>query len=343
MFRFGLVGCGRIAKRHAEILTSGEVDGARLGGVCDINQQRAKELSEKYETKYHKNMHDLARDKDIDAITILTPSGYHAENTIELAKYGKPIIVEKPMAMTVDECKNMIEECDKYGTKLYVVKQNRFNKPIVKLKEAIENDAFGKIVLATVRVRWSRDQSYYNQDQWRGTKKLDGGVLSNQAIHHIDMLQWMMGSVDEVTAYSTTALVEIEAEDTAVCILKFKNGALGVIEATTGARPKDLEGSISVMGEKGTAIVGGFAMNKIETWNLPGYETSLDDLSENPPNVYGFGHKKYYEHVVNSFKKSSPYLIDGLAGMKSVELLEAIYKSIDSGKPTIINYKRSGI
>jgi len=199
--------------------------------------------------------------------------------------------------------------------------------------------------MGTVRVRWCRTQAYYDQDSWRGTWALDGGVLTNQASHHIDMLEWMMGDVESVFAISRTALVNVETEDTAVVALRFVNGALGVIEATTAARPKDLEGSISVLGEGGTVVIGGFAVNEMLTWSFARPEAGDDEVlskySVNPPNVYGFGHQAYYEHVVSAIMNNGQQLVDGLAGRKSLELISAIYESIETGKEVSLRFRPS--
>jgi predicted dehydrogenase len=211
------------------------------------------------------------------------------------------------------------------------------------LREALEQGRFGKLVLGTVRVRWCRPQDYYDQAPWRGTWAMDGGVLTNQASHHVDMLEWMMGDVESVFARSATALANIEAEDTAVVTLKFRNGALGVIEATTATRPKDLEGSISVLGEGGTVEIAGFAVNKMKTWNFveakPGDEDVMEKYSVNPPSVYGFGHQAYYEYVVDCISNNGPHLVDGLVGRKSLELINAIYESIETGKEVYLRFR----
>lgn len=334
MLKFGLVGCGRIALRHAELLGKGSITGAKLQGVCDSSPERAREFGEKFGVPYFLDMEEMVLHSNPDVISILTPSGYHAEHTLRLAPYGKHIVVEKPMALTLDDADAMIKACDANRIKLFVVKQNRFNVPVQKLRGALEAGMFGKLVLGTVRVRWCRTQEYYDMDAWRGTWALDGGVLSNQASHHIDLLEWMMGDVETVYAKSATALVDIETEDTAVVLLRFRNGALGVIEATTAARPKDLEGSISILGEKGTVEIGGFAVNELKTWNFSGVpEPSPEErasFSTNPPNVYGFGHKAYLEHVVNCIEKNSLALVDGLEGRRSLELISAIYESIET-------------
>lgn len=344
MLRFALIGCGRIAPKHASNLKEGLIKDACLSVVCDVNPDRAKALGEKYGVPYFTNMHQMMEvmKDQVDVITILTPSGEHAEHTIEMSKYGKPIIVEKPMALTLSDADRMIDACDKAGVRLFVVKQNRFNLPVRKLREALDQGRFGKLVLGTVRVRWCRTQEYYDQDSWRGTWQHDGGVFSNQAIHHVDLLQWMMGDVESVYAKSARALVNIEAEDTGVVLLKFKNGALGVIEATTAARPKDLEGSISILGEKGTVEIGGFAVNEMKTWNFVEKEKEdqlvTDECKVNPPNVYGFGHTEYLNDVVMAIKSGSAALVQGLEGRRSLELVTAIYESIETGKEVYVRF-----
>ena len=340
MIKVGLVGCGRISKKHSEILGNNLVKGITLTAVCDIIEEKAKILGKKYKVVHYTCMHEMIKNNEIDLIVVLTESGNHAKHVIELAKYGKNIIVEKPMALTIDDADSMIEACQQNNCKLFVVKQNRFNNAVVELKDLLLNKKLGEIFLGTIRVRWSRDQKYYDQDSWRGTWKMDGGVLTNQASHHIDLLEWLIGPVDSVFAKSKTALVDIETEDTAVVILNFKNGALGVIEATTATRPKDLEGSVSVLGSKGTIVIGGFAVNKIETWNIVGQEQqNLDHLNENPKDVYGFGHIKYYNHVVDVLNGDAKILVDGFQGRKSIEIINAIYESIETEKEVFLRFK----
>ncbi len=343
MFKFALLGCGRIFTRHADILSGNIVNDASLVAVCDIDETKAKHAGKKYNVPYYTDLDQMLLKEDIDIVSILTPSGLHAEHSIKVAKKSKHVIVEKPMALKLDDADKMITECDINGVRLFVVKQNRFNLPIKKLREAIEQGRFGKLVLGTTRVRWCRPQSYYDQDSWRGTWAYDGGVLANQASHHIDLLEWMMGEVESVFAKASTALVKIEAEDTAVVTLKFKNGALGIIEATTATRPKDIEGSISVLGENGTVEIGGFAANEIKIWNfkqeLPQDIDIIKNYSVNPPNVYGFGHKEYYENVIYSLKENKAALVDGIEGRKSLELISAIYESIETGKEVYLRFK----
>jgi UDP-N-acetyl-2-amino-2-deoxyglucuronate dehydrogenase len=343
MLNFALVGCGRISVRHAQLLGEGIVRGAKLVAVCDTVREKAVNTAEKYNVPAFTDMHEMMRVANPDVAVVLTESGNHARDVIALAPYGKHLIVEKPMALTLADADATIRACDAAGIKLFVVKQNRFNVPVVKLREALDAGRFGKLVMGTVRVRWCRRQSYYDQDDWRGTWSLDGGVLTNQASHHVDLLEWMMGDVESVFAMTRTALVDIEAEDTAVAALRFSSGALGIIEATTAARPKDLEGSISILGEKGTVEIGGFAVNEMKVWNfsdpLPSDNEVIEKYSVNPPNVYGFGHQAYYEHVVDAIASGKPHLVDGLQGRKSLELISAIYESVETGREVPLRFK----
>lgn len=343
MLRFALVGCGRIAKRHAEILAGPLARDAELAAVCDIDPEKAERFGRTFGVPWFVDMHDMMQAVEVDVVAVLTESGNHARHVTALARYGKHVVVEKPMALTLTDADEMIVACDAAGIKLFVVKQNRFNLPVVKLREAVEAGRFGRPVLGTVRVRWCRPQHYYDQDAWRGTWALDGGVLTNQASHHVDLLQWMMGDVESVSAMGATRLVDIEAEDTAVVVLKFVSGALGVIEATTATRPADLEGSLSILGETGSVVIGGFAVNKLETWQFaeaePDDEHVTSAFSENPPDVYGFGHRAFYEHVVHSIRTNGAQLVDGIEGRKSLELISAIYESIESGTEVRLRFR----
>ncbi|GAA0003901.1 Gfo/Idh/MocA family oxidoreductase [Bradyrhizobium diazoefficiens] len=318
------------------------MNGATLTAVCDPIQERAEAVASKFSVRAYLDMDEFLSQKDIDAVAVLTPSGLHPQHAIACAKAGKHVVVEKPMALRLQDADAMIQACDEAGVKLFVVKQNRFNVPIVKAREALEAGRFGRLVLGTVRVRWCRDQAYYDQDAWRGTWAYDGGVLTNQASHHIDMLEWFFGDVVSVHARSATSLVKIETEDTAIATLKFRNGALGIIEATTAVRPADLEGSLSILGEKGTVEVGGFAMNKIRHWRfvdeLPSDKEVVENFSVNPPNVYGFGHQAYYEHVVECLVDRRAALVDGLQGRKSLELISALYESIETGQEVALRF-----
>ncbi len=340
--KFALLGCGRIAKKHAEVLS--ELEEAELVAVCDTIEDRAEEYGKKYNISYYTDYNEMFQKEDIDIVNILTPSGLHAKHTIDIVKkYRKHIVCEKPMALRLDDADEMIRTCDENGVRLFVVKQNRYNLPVQKLRQALEEGRFGKLVMGTVRVRWARHQHYYDMDDWRGTWKFDGGCLTNQASHHIDLLEWMLGQPVEVSAMTTTRLADIEVEDTGVVIIRFKNGALGVIEATTAARPTNIEGSISILGEKGTVEIGGVAVNEMKIWKFederPEDKEILEKYRENPPNVYGFGHQRYLEHVIDCIKNNKKALVDGLEGRKSLELINAIYESAETGKNVKLRFE----
>jgi UDP-N-acetyl-2-amino-2-deoxyglucuronate dehydrogenase len=340
-----LVGCGRIAKRHAELLGRGQIAGAHLAAVCDVRAERAVAFGAQYGVPHFADLHAMMATAKVDAVAVLTESGNHADHVLSLTAYRRHIIVEKPMALTLSDADRMIRACDEAGVRLFVVKQNRFNVPVVKAREALDAGRFGRLVLGTVRVRWCRPQSYYDQDPWRGTWALDGGVLANQASHHVDLLEWMMGEVESVSAFSSTRLARIEAEDTAVVTLRFANGALGVIEATTATRPTDLEGSLSILGEGGTVEISGFAVNEMRTWKFvqpqPDDAEVMTRFSVNPPSVYGFGHQAYYDHVVDCLRNDRRQLVDGLEGRRSLELITAIYESIETARTVQMRFAPS--
>lgn len=339
-----LVGAGAIARRHAALLSSGFLPGLFLAGVYDTRRESAEALVAAHGGRVYETIEDLAGDPAVGLIAILTPSGTHASLVSRLAGFGKPLVVEKPMALRLEDADEIIRDCDRHGVRLFVVKQNRFNPPVMQLRRAIDSGRFGKLVLGTVRLRWCRDQAYYDQASWRGTWEHDGGVLTNQASHHIDLLLWMMGEVESVFAMATTALVDIEAEDTAVVTLRFRSGALGVIEATTATRPKDLEGSISILGEKGAVEIGGFAANRMKTWQFadsqPDDETVFADdgvVSSHPLKAYA--HEQFYRHVVDCLETGRQQLIDGLEGRRSLEVISAIYESIETGREVYLRFK----
>lgn len=346
MIGFALVGCGRIAVRHADLLASGQIAGARLVAVCDVKPERAEAFGRRYGVPCFTDMHAMvqAQDRQIDVLSILTESGYHARHCIALAPYGKNIVVEKPMALTLEDADAMIHACDAAGIKLFVVKQNRYNRPVQAARGALAAGRFGRLVMGTVRVRWCRTQAYYDQDHWRGTWALDGGVFANQASHHIDLLEWFLGEPMSVVAKARTALVDIEAEDTGVAIITFRNGAIGVVEATTATRPVDLEGSLSILGEAGTVEIAGFAVNEMKIWRfteeLPEDEDIRQGALEHPPNVYGFGHGAYLNNVVEAVANGRPSLVDGLEGRKSLELISAIYESVAARREVMLRFNQ---
>lgn len=341
MLNFALIGCGRISRKHVAVL--GELEGANLAAVCDIVPERAKAVAGPLGIPWYADFHEMLEKEKIDVVNILTPSGLHGRHALAVAPHGVHVVVEKPMALTLSDADRMIEACDRAGVKLFVVKQNRCNLAVQQLKQALDEGRFGKLVLGTVRVRWCRDQGYYDRDAWRGTWAMDGGVFTNQASHHIDLLEWCMGEVESVFARTSTALVNIETEDTGVAVLKFTNGALGIIEATTATRPVDLEGSISILGEHGTVEIAGFAVNEIRTWRFD-RETARDEeirtrYNQNPPDVYGFGHKLFLEGVIRSIDSNTRGLVDGLEGRKSLELIHAIYESVETGNEVGLKFR----
>ena len=238
----------------------------------------------------------------------------------------------------------MILACDRAGVRLFVVKQNRYNVPVQRLRRVLDRGRFGKLVMGTVRVRWCRRQDYYDQDTWRGTWALDGGVLANQASHHVDLLMWMLGDVQSVYAKTATRLVDVETEDTAAVVLQFTSGALGIIEATTATRPVDLEGSLSILGERGTVVIGGFAVNELVTWKFedhePEDETVIAEAKTTPDNVYGFGHQAFIENAIHTIRGQGAALVDGLEGRKSIEVINAIYESVYSGREIQLRFRQ---
>ena len=323
-----LIGCGRISKKHIEAI---EKNNLNLVALCDIDESK-----NKFNIPFYTNYKKMLENENIDIVSILTPSGYHYKNALDILKYKKHLIIEKPMTLRYFEAENLVKEAEHLGVKLFTVKQNRFNLPIKKLKETINKGLLGDIFLATTRVRWARNQKYYNLDSWRGTWKLDGGVISNQAIHHLDMLLYLVGDIESVYAKSINAFANIEAEDTAIATIKFKNGALGTFEATTATRPKDIEGSISILGNKGIVEVGGFAANKIVKWEVD-EKIDIDKFSQNPENIYGFGHIEFYKDVIDSIKNNKKAICEMEEGIKSIKVMNAMYESIATNKEMFLD------
>jgi UDP-N-acetyl-2-amino-2-deoxyglucuronate dehydrogenase len=340
-FRFAIVGCGRIAPRHADSLKT--IPGVALVACADTDFEKAKKFGEKYGLRAFGSIDDLLNWGNFDVANVCTPSGDHADHSIQIMEAQKHVIVEKPMALRIEDADRMIETSYRTGRKLFVVKQNRFNLPVQAVRNAFDRGRFGRILMGTVRVRWSRDQAYYDQAPWRGTWAMDGGVFSNQASHHVDLLEWFLGDVESVFAKTERQLAKIECEDTGVAILKFKSGALGIIEATTATRPRDLEGSLSIMGEKGSAEISGFAVNKMRHYefveSLPEDKEVFEKFSENPPNVYGFGHTAYLQNVVSHLNGIEASIVDGLEGRKSLELINALYVSAETKAEISLKYR----
>ena len=331
---FALVGCGKIARKHARVLCN-QVNGAKIVGFLDKEINRAQEFASQYGAPAFSSIPEMMREigDKIDVINILTPSGSHCSNVLELVKYGKPLVVEKPLALRLEDADRMIRVCELHAVTLFVVHQNRYNVPIVKARQAFEQGRFGRLVMGTIRLRWKRDQAYYDSESWRGTWASDGGVFMNQAAHHIDMLTWFMGPVESVRSMAATRLVKIECEDTGAAVMKFCNGAVGILEATTATRPKDLEGSISILGERGSVVIGGFFMNELVTWEFEDEYPEDKDVFEKfgrNPDIFAYNLGEYLNRVIACIQNNRAPLVDGLEGRKSLELITALYESIET-------------
>ena len=332
-FRVALAGCGRISKNHFDAIH--EIDGLELAAVCDIDPERAAQAGAEWRVPHFTSYEKMLKDAKADVITIATPSGLHADQGVEAAQAGKHVVMEKPMAISLTGADALVHACDKAGVQLFVVKQNRLNPPVQLLKRAIDRNRFGRIYLASCTVHWARPQEYYDQAPWRGTWEFDGGAFMNQASHYVDLIQWLVGPVESVMAKTATLARRIETEDSGVAILKFRSGALGSIEVTMLAYPRNLEGSITILGEKGSVKIGGTAVNKVETWQFA--ECDEDDKliaasDTNPPNVYGLGHQGYYRNVLAVLRGEAKPDTDGRAGRKSLELILGIYQSAKTGR-----------
>jgi predicted dehydrogenase len=326
--KFAIIGCGRIAYRHIEAIQV--KPNAELVALCDLNLERANERNKGVNVRVYRNYNEMLKSEDIDVVNIMTPNGMHAEHGIDvIEKYKKHVVIEKPICLRIEDGEKLIATAKKNNVKIFAVHQNRCNKAIQKIKSGIDDHLFGRLVLGTIRIRWSRGQTYYDRDPWRGTWALDGGALTNQAVHHIDLLRWLMGNVESISATGTTRLVNVEVEDTACAWLKFENGAVGAIEATTATRPlnKDLEASISLLGENGTVIVEGASVNKLTHWTFS--DINLEDYSEYPPNVYGFGHDHIINNVIDVLLNNAEPFVTGEDALKTIRLLSAIYRSIE--------------
>ncbi len=332
-FRVGLVGCGRISKNHFEAIA--RVDGLELTAVCDSQFERATRAGAEHHAKPFQSLEDMLSDGAIDIVAICTPSGLHSAQGVLAARAGKHVITEKPMSISLAQADALVQACDTAGVRLFVVKQNRLNPPIQLLKRAVDKGRFGRIYMANVTVRWQRPQDYYNAEPWRGTWEFDGGAIMNQASHYVDLLQWLVGPVESVLAKTATQARRIEAEDSGIGIIKFRSGALGVVEVNVLTYPRNLEGSITILGETGSVKIGGTAVNRVEQWTFASYDDDdklVDSANTSPPTVYGFGHEGYYRNVVSVLRGEAKPETDGRAGRKSLELILGIYASAKSGR-----------
>jgi UDP-N-acetyl-2-amino-2-deoxyglucuronate dehydrogenase len=332
-FKIALVGCGRISKNHFEAIN--KIDGLELVAVSDTDAERAKAAGTQWKVPHFTSYERMLSESNADVVTIATPSGLHPEQGVAAAKAGKHVVMEKPMAISLSGADALVQACDKAGVQLFVVKQNRLNPPVQLLKRAVDRNRFGRIYMASCTVHWARPQEYYDQAPWRGTWEFDGGAFMNQASHYVDLIQWLMGPVESVIAKTATLARRIETEDTGIAILKFRSGALGSIEVTMLAYPRNLEGSLTILGEKGSVKIGGTAVNKIEHWDFaePDDDDKLiEGANTNPPDVYGLGHQGYYRNVLAVLRGEAKADTDGRAGRKSLELILGIYESAKTGR-----------
>lgn len=333
MIHYGIIGCGHIANRHVAAIQA--VEGARLAAVCDTDPIRLKPFMGGDVVEYT-DVEEMLAHPDLDVVNICTPSGTHKDLTVQAAHAGKHVVVEKPMALTLEDANQMIEACRENGVQLCVVHPNRFRPAMRRLKERVESGAFGTFSHANATLRWNRNQAYYDQALWRGTRRMDGGVLMNQAIHNLDLLLWLMGEVEEVASYQATRLRRIETEDTSVSILKFRNGALGVIEAAVTIYPDNLEESLSLFGERGTAVIGGTRAQRIRTWrfaDLSGEsaDREIQQVEEDPWGVPG--HQCLIEGMTAAVRSGGSPPVTGEDGRRALSLVIACQQAAECGRP----------
>ncbi len=330
--RIALVGCGRISRNHFEAIA--KIDGLQLVSVADSDLARAQAAGAEFGVPAFALVEEMLEAVPSHLMTVCTPSGLHPQHGIIAAKAGRHVLTEKPMAISLEAADELVHACDAAGVHLFVVKQNRLNPPVQLLKRAIDKGRFGRIHMANTTVRWTRPQEYYDAEPWRGTWEFDGGAIMNQASHYVDLMQWLVGPVESVMAKTATQARRIEAEDSGVAVLKFRSGALGVIEVSVLTYPRNLEGSITILGEKGSVKIGGTAVNRVEHWQFETYDDDdklIDAASTNPPNVYGFGHEAYYRNLLPVLHGVARPDTDGRAGRKSLELILGIYESAKTG------------
>jgi UDP-N-acetyl-2-amino-2-deoxyglucuronate dehydrogenase len=332
--RFALVGCGRIASNHMDAVRQ-HADRCELVDVCDTHPSALQAAVARTGARGHASLTALLAASDADCVVLTTPSGLHPLQAAEAARAGFDVMTEKPMATRWQDGLAMVKACDEAGARLFVVKQNRRNRTLQLLKQAVSEGRFGRIYMVNVNVFWTRPQSYYDSAAWRGTWEFDGGAFMNQASHYVDLLDWICGPVESVMAYTGTLARNIEVEDTGVAALKWRNGAMGSINVTMLTYPKNLEGSITILGEKGSVRIGGVAVNEIKHWEFDtphAMDATLDEASYQTTSVYGFGHPLYYDNVIKTLRGEAQAETDGREGLKSLELLIALYMSARDGK-----------
>jgi predicted dehydrogenase len=329
--RFAIIGCGRIAPRHAAALRDLRAsDNLELVACCDLVASRAQHLTAEYGGQPHTDYMDVLDREDVDVVSICVPAGLHARIGMDAARAGKHVLVEKPIALTLADADALIDACAKAGVTLGVVLQNRFNPPMRDLRALVDSGRLGRLLLGAATVRWFRPQSYY-EDGWHGTLAMDGGALMNQSIHHIDALQWLMGDVRSVFAYTATLNHVMEAEDVGVAVLRFTSGALATIEGSTVTYPENLEGSVTIFGQHGSVKVGGTALNRKVFWKVEGMleqeREMLTRESVDPPSVYGYSHREQIAEMAAAVRDKRLPSTHGLEARRSLQIVTAIYES----------------
>ncbi|MCK5335614.1 MAG: Gfo/Idh/MocA family oxidoreductase [Gammaproteobacteria bacterium] len=331
--RIAIVGCGRISKNHFGSLEK-HADDIELIAVCDTNAETLSHHAEQYSVPGYQNLEEMLKNEQLDLVALCTPSGIHTEQAVIAARYSVHVMTEKPMATRWQDGVRMVHACDEAGVRLFVVKQNRRNSTLQLLKRVVEEKRFGKIHMVHLNVFWTRPQEYYDQAKWRGTWEFDGGAFMNQASHYVDLLDWLIGPVDKVQAMMSTTR-DIEVEDTGVMNIRWRNGVLGSMSVTMLTYPKNLEGSITILGEKGTVRIGGVAVNDIQHWEFDeprDYDEQVKAANYETTSVYGFGHPLYYKNVIDVMRGEAESETDGREGLKSLEILIAAYLSARDGK-----------
>ena len=331
--RIAIVGCGRIAKNHFASIAQ-YPDDFELVAVCDNNKQALESAKTEHKVTGYLSLTELLKNEKLDVVSLCTPSGIHPEQTAEVAAAGVNVISEKPMATRWKDGVDMVKACDKAGVRLFVVKQNRRNTTLQLLKRAMEEGRFGRIYMVNLNVFWTRPQEYYDAAKWRGTWELDGGAFMNQASHYVDLIDWLIGPVEKIQAMTGTLARDIEVEDTGVMNIKWRNGAMGSMNVTMLTYPKNYEGSITILGEKGTVRVGGVAVNEIQHWEFEDskeYDKDIQQANYETTSVYGFGHPLYYKNVIDVMRGGCEPETCGREGLKSLEVLIAAYLSARDG------------
>lgn len=332
--RMAMIGCGRISKNHFLAMQRHGQE-LELAAVCDAEPARLETLTREFDVPGWSSLTQLLAESDADVVVLATPSGLHARQAIEAAEAGRHVMTEKPMATHWEDGRRMVQAFDRTGQRLFVVKQNRLNATLQALKRAVVEKRFGRVYMIAVNVFWTRPQAYYDSEGWRGRWEFDGGAFMNQASHYVDLLDWIGGPVESVQAYTSTLARNIEVEDTGVAGIKWRNGALGTLAVTMLTYPKNLEGSITVLGERGTVKVGGVALNQIEHWEFDSQCPEDDEAKQSSyatDSVYGGGHTRYYGNVIEVLRGRSEPDTDGREGLRSLELLTAMYISARDGR-----------